>query len=130
MIHTQQHYKGEHSAFYWAHALNLTAWEIDILRRVVRCRHKNQFQQDLQKIVDTLSIYKQECKYIPKRCISFWGIFDDMVKDLQLNKFERKILNSVLSIMASSVFDDKEHSRTILLINEYKNIKQYEEEKQ
>ena len=44
MIHTQQHYKGEHSAFYWAHALRLTAWEIDILRRVVRCRYKNQFR--------------------------------------------------------------------------------------
>ena len=117
-IHTQQHYKGEHSAFYWAHALRLTAWEIDILRRVVRCRYKNQFKQDLNKIIDTLNIYKQECRYIPKRCTSFWGIFDDMVKDLQLNTQERNILDNVLCIYQPAYMDHY-HIKAETLIKNY-----------
>ena len=84
----------------------------------LRCRHKNQFQQDLQKIIDTLSIYKQECKYISKRCTSFWGVFDDMVKDLQLNRQERNILDNVLCIYQPS-YTEHYHINAVSLIKNY-----------
>ncbi|ATL41832.1 hypothetical protein [Elizabethkingia bruuniana] len=40
--------------------LELNHYEQDILKRLVRCRKKGQFKQDLQKIKDTIDIYLNE----------------------------------------------------------------------
>ncbi|MCL1656837.1 hypothetical protein M2T79_09525 [Elizabethkingia miricola] len=40
--------------------LELNHYEQDILKRLVRCRKKGQFKQDLQKIKDTIDIYIKE----------------------------------------------------------------------
>ncbi|HAY3553726.1 hypothetical protein [Elizabethkingia meningoseptica] len=40
--------------------LELNHYEQDILKRLVRCRKKGQFKQDLQKIKDTIDIYINE----------------------------------------------------------------------
>ena len=46
-IHTQKHYTGKDSLF-------------DILKRIVRCRQKGNFKQDLQKTKDVINIYLKE----------------------------------------------------------------------
>ncbi|UYW02091.1 hypothetical protein K5I29_04100 [Flavobacterium agricola] len=40
--------------------LGLNEWEFDIFKRLVRCRKKGQFNQDLQKMRNTLDLYEQE----------------------------------------------------------------------
>jgi hypothetical protein len=38
----------------------LNAYEFDILKRIVRCRRKGNFEQDLQKTKDVIDIYLKE----------------------------------------------------------------------
>ncbi len=59
-INTQPHYKGKDTLYKIAEDLGLNAWEFDILKRVVRCRHKGQFKEDLQKTKDLIDIYLKE----------------------------------------------------------------------
>ncbi|MDV3882885.1 hypothetical protein CMU04_06080 [Elizabethkingia anophelis] len=57
----QPHYDNSNGSLYkLATELNLNHWEFDILKRLVRCRKKGQFKQDLQKIKDTIDIYLNE----------------------------------------------------------------------
>ncbi|HFI4796550.1 TPA: hypothetical protein ACGQK4_002269 [Elizabethkingia anophelis] len=57
----QPHYDNSNGSLYkLATELNLNHWEFDILKRLVRCRKKGQFKQDLQKIKDTIDIYINE----------------------------------------------------------------------
>lgn len=59
----QRHYDNTNGSLYQlASRLDLNHWEFDILKRLVRCRKKGQFEQDLQKIKDTVDIYLQEYK--------------------------------------------------------------------
>lgn len=59
----QQHYDNSKGSLYkLADELNLNHWEFDILKRLVRCRKKGQFEQDLNKIKDTVDIYLREFK--------------------------------------------------------------------
>lgn len=59
----QAHYDNSSgSLFKIAEELGLNHWEFDIFKRLVRCRKKNQFEQDLQKIKDTVDIYMTEFK--------------------------------------------------------------------
>lgn len=59
----QPHYDNSNgSLFSLAGQLQLNHWEFDILKRLVRCRKKGQFKEDLQKIKDTCDIYLQEYK--------------------------------------------------------------------
>ena len=59
----QPHYDNSSgSLFSLAEQLQLNHWEFDILKRLVRCRKKGQFKEDLQKIKDTCDIYLQEYK--------------------------------------------------------------------
>ena len=59
----QPHYNNSNgSLFQLAEQLGLNHWEFDILKRLVRCRKKGQFKEDLQKIKDTCDIYLQEYK--------------------------------------------------------------------
>lgn len=57
----QKHYDNSKGSLYkLASELDLNHWEFDILKRLVRCRKKNQFREDLEKIKDTINIYLTE----------------------------------------------------------------------
>ena len=59
----QPHYNNKNGSLYKiANDLGLNHWEFDIFKRLVRCRKKNQFKEDLQKIKDTIDIYLNEFK--------------------------------------------------------------------
>ena len=59
-IHTQKHYTGKDSLYKFASDWELNAYEFDILKRIVRCRRKGNFEQDLQKTKDVIDIYLKE----------------------------------------------------------------------
>ena len=59
-VHTQSHYKGKDSLYKFAEDWGLNAYEFDIIKRIVRCRHKGSFNQDLVKSKDLIDIYIQE----------------------------------------------------------------------
>ena len=59
-VHTQSHYKGKDSLYKFAEDWDLNAYEFDIIKRIVRCRHKGSFQQDLEKSKDLIDIYLRE----------------------------------------------------------------------
>ena len=59
-IHTQSYYKGKDSLYKFAEVWQLNSYEFDILKRVVRCRHKDRFQEDLKKTKDVIDIYLNE----------------------------------------------------------------------
>lgn len=59
-IHTQQHYTGKDSLYKFATEWELNAYEFDILKRIVRCRRKGNFEQDLEKTKDVIDIYLKE----------------------------------------------------------------------
>jgi hypothetical protein len=59
-VHTQTHYRGKDSLYKFAEDWGLNAYEFDIIKRIVRCRHKGLFQQDLEKTKDLIDIYLQE----------------------------------------------------------------------
>lgn len=59
-INTQSHYKGNNSLYKFAEDWQLNSYEFDIIKRIVRCRHKGNFQQDLFKTKDLIDIYLRE----------------------------------------------------------------------
>ena len=59
-INTQYHYVGKSSLYKFCEEWNLNSYEFDILKRVVRCRKKGQFQEDLTKTKDLIDIYLAE----------------------------------------------------------------------
>lgn len=60
-VHTQQHYQGKAGSLYkFAEDWGLNSYEFDIIKRIVRCRHKGKFEEDLKKTKDTIDIYLQE----------------------------------------------------------------------
>ncbi len=59
--HTQKHYQGKSGSLYkFAEEWGLNAYEFDIIKRIVRCRHKGKFAEDLQKTKDTIDLYIKE----------------------------------------------------------------------
>lgn len=59
-VNTQYHYVGKSSLYKFAEEWKLNSYEFDILKRVVRCRHKGTFVQDLTKTKDLINIYLAE----------------------------------------------------------------------
>jgi len=59
-INTQTHYKGKDSLYKFAEEWGLNTYEFDIIKRIVRCRHKGSFAQDLSKTKDLIDIYVKE----------------------------------------------------------------------
>ena len=59
-INTQTHYKGKDSLYKFAEEWGLNAYEFAIIKRIVRCRHKGSFAQDLSKTKDLIDIYIKE----------------------------------------------------------------------
>jgi hypothetical protein len=59
-VHTQKHYQGKNSLYKFAEEWQLNSYEFDIIKRIVRCRHKGSFVQDLTKTKDLINIYLTE----------------------------------------------------------------------
>lgn len=59
-INTESHYKGKDSLYKFAEEWQLNTYEFDIIKRIVRCRHKGQFNQDLIKTKNLIDIYLKE----------------------------------------------------------------------
>jgi hypothetical protein len=59
-VNTQSHYKGKDSLYKFAEDWGLNSYEFDIIKRIVRCRHKGSFHQDLVKTKDLIDIYLRE----------------------------------------------------------------------
>jgi hypothetical protein len=56
----QAHYKGKDSLYKFADEWELNPYEFDIIKRIVRCRHKGQFLEDLSKTKGLIDIYIKE----------------------------------------------------------------------
>lgn len=60
---TPEHYDNSKGSLYqFAEDHNLNAWEFDIIKRVVRCRKKGLFKQDLEKTKHLIGLYIDEFK--------------------------------------------------------------------
>ena len=64
MPNTQPYYKGKDSLYKFAEEWGLNPWEQDIIKRIVRCRHKGEWERDLLKTIDVIKIYLEEYKQI------------------------------------------------------------------
>ena len=60
-IKTPQHYNNEKGSLYkFAEDHNLNAWEFDCIKRIVRCRKKGAFKEDLEKTKVVIDLYLKE----------------------------------------------------------------------
>jgi hypothetical protein len=59
-VNTQSHYRGKNSLYKFAEEYGLNSYEFDIIKRIVRCRFKGTFEQDLIKTKDLIDIYLKE----------------------------------------------------------------------
>lgn len=59
-INTQRHYRGSSTIYKVADDFELNSYEFDILKRVIRCRHKGNWLEDLNKTKDTIDLYIKE----------------------------------------------------------------------
>lgn len=57
------HYDNTNGSLYkFAEDHKLNAWEFDIIKRLVRCRKKGQFKEDLEKTKRVIDLYLKEFK--------------------------------------------------------------------
>jgi hypothetical protein len=56
-VNTQYHYVGKSSLYKFSEEWDLNSYEFDIVKRIVRCRKKGQFEEDLKKTKDLIDIY-------------------------------------------------------------------------
>jgi hypothetical protein len=56
-VNSQSYYKGKDSLYKFAEEWQLSSYEFDIIKRIVRCRHKGRFEEDLNKTKDLIDIY-------------------------------------------------------------------------
>lgn len=58
-----EHYNNEGGSLYeFCDRNELNAWEFDIIKRVMRCRKKGQFKEDLEKTKFLIDLYLKEYK--------------------------------------------------------------------
>lgn len=63
-----EHYNNDNGSLYlFAQNHELNAWEFDILKRVVRCRKKGQFIEDLEKTKRVIDLYLKEFNNVNKK---------------------------------------------------------------
>lgn len=56
-----KHYNNENGSLYkFAEDHGLNAWEFDVIKRIVRCRKKGNFLEDIDKTIFVLELYKKE----------------------------------------------------------------------
>jgi hypothetical protein len=55
------HYNNENGSLYlFANQHELNAYEFDAIKRIVRCRKKGQFRDDLEKTIRVIELYLKE----------------------------------------------------------------------
>lgn len=60
-VNFPEHYDNTNGSIYkFCNDQKLNSWEFDIIKRVVRCRKKGQFKEDLQKTKDLIDLYLKE----------------------------------------------------------------------
>ena len=59
-VNTQYLDIGKSSLYKFCEEWDLNSYEFDIVKRVVRCRKKGQFEEDLKKSKDLIDIYLAE----------------------------------------------------------------------
>ena len=60
-IETPKHYDNSKGSIYqFCNDQNLNAWESDLIKRIVRCRKKGEFRQDLEKTKHLIDLYLKE----------------------------------------------------------------------
>jgi len=65
---TPNHYDNTNGSLYlFAEQHGLNAWEFDILKRVVRCRKKGEFETDLKKTIEVINLYLKEYENNPTK---------------------------------------------------------------
>jgi hypothetical protein len=58
---TQPHYDNTNGSLYkFANDQNLNSWEFDVVKRIVRCRKKGEFETDLKKTIEVINLYLKE----------------------------------------------------------------------
>jgi hypothetical protein len=58
---TPDHYNNSNGSLYkFAEQHKLNAWEFDAIKRIVRCRKKGAFKEDIQKTIKVLELYLEE----------------------------------------------------------------------
>lgn len=56
-----EHYDNSNGSLYLlAEQHNLNSYEFDIIKRIIRCRKKGQFKQDLEKTKFVIDLYLKE----------------------------------------------------------------------
>ncbi len=56
-----KHYDNSNGSLYnFATQHNLNAYEFDVIKRIVRCRKKGEFNTDIRKTIEVLELYLQE----------------------------------------------------------------------
>lgn len=56
----KSYYKGNESLYKFAEDWELNSYEFDLIKRIIRCRHKGVFKEDLLKSKDLIDIYLKE----------------------------------------------------------------------
>ncbi len=60
-ITTPKHYDNSKGSLYkFANEQGLNSWEFDLIKRVVRCRKKGNFKEDLEKTIAVIQLYIKE----------------------------------------------------------------------
>ncbi len=55
------HYNNDNGSLYlFAQQHELNSWEFDCIKRLVRCRKKGQFKEDLEKTIRVIELYLKE----------------------------------------------------------------------
>jgi hypothetical protein len=67
-MNTPKHYDNLKGSLYkFAEDHNLNAWEFDAIKRLVRCRKKGAFKEDLEKTKVVIDLYLKEYEIIDKK---------------------------------------------------------------
>lgn len=60
-VEKDQHYNNTNGSLYlFAEQHELNAYEFDVIKRIVRCRKKGQFRDDLEKTIRVIELYLKE----------------------------------------------------------------------
>lgn len=61
LINAPDHYDNTNGSLYkWCEEKGLNNYEFDIIKRVMRCRKKGQFEEDLKKTIELIKLYLNE----------------------------------------------------------------------
>ena len=50
----------------FAEQQGLNSWEFEVIKRIVRCRKKGEWESDVKKTIDSLNLYKEEQGHLYK----------------------------------------------------------------